>query len=84
MTTPSEATAAAADTSTALAAAGRLLRVEKGHAEPEEVAALAAILLARASSFAEPAAPAHRGRNKAGWRRLERTPGFRAPHSWQG
>ncbi|NEB72769.1 acyl-CoA carboxylase subunit epsilon, partial [Streptomyces fulvissimus] len=26
----------------------------------------------------------HRGRDTAGWRRLERTPGFRAPHSWQG
>ncbi|MDG4863605.1 acyl-CoA carboxylase subunit epsilon, partial [Streptomyces sp. T-3] len=24
------------------------------------------------------------GRSTAGWRRLERTPGFRAPHSWQG
>ncbi|MFJ8016298.1 acyl-CoA carboxylase subunit epsilon, partial [Streptomyces sp. NPDC096339] len=23
-------------------------------------------------------------RSQAGWRRLERTPGFRAPHSWQG
>ncbi|MQS10576.1 acyl-CoA carboxylase subunit epsilon, partial [Streptomyces sp. IF17] len=23
-------------------------------------------------------------RSVAGWRRLERTPGFRAPHSWQG
>ncbi|KUF18596.1 MULTISPECIES: acyl-CoA carboxylase subunit epsilon [Streptomyces] len=58
------------------------IRVEKGHAEPEEVAALTAILLARAA--AQPAtAPAH-GRPKAGWRRLERTPGFRAPHSWQG
>ncbi|WP_368661574.1 acyl-CoA carboxylase subunit epsilon [Streptomyces sp. NA04227] len=65
-------------------AASRLLRVEKGHAEPEEVAALTAILLARASSSDVTAAPAHRGRNKAGWRRLERTPGFRAPHSWQG
>ncbi|MFD3742245.1 acyl-CoA carboxylase subunit epsilon, partial [Streptomyces sp. NPDC058629] len=29
-------------------------------------------------------APAHRGRDTARWRRLERTPGFRAPHSWQG
>ncbi|NEA07339.1 acyl-CoA carboxylase subunit epsilon, partial [Streptomyces sp. SID10692] len=28
--------------------------------------------------------PARRGRDTAGWRRLERTPGFRAPHSWQG
>ncbi|MEU5577406.1 acyl-CoA carboxylase subunit epsilon [Streptomyces huasconensis] len=59
------------------------IRVEKGHAEPEEVAAITAILLARAA--ARPAAtPSHRGRDKAGWRRLERTPGFRAPHSWQG
>ncbi|GGS10726.1 hypothetical protein GCM10010252_57400 [Streptomyces aureoverticillatus] len=58
------------------------IRVEKGHAEPEEVAAITAILLARAA--AQPAAPTRRGRDKAGWRRLERTPGFRAPHSWQG
>ncbi|MFE9259257.1 acyl-CoA carboxylase subunit epsilon [Streptomyces sp. NPDC006879] len=58
-----------------------LLRVEKGHAEPEELAAITAILLARAS--ATPAAPAQ-ARSTAGWRRLERTPGFRAPHSWQG
>jgi hypothetical protein len=58
------------------------IRVEKGHAEPEEVAALTAILLARAA--AQPAtAPVHRGRAKAGWRRLEREPGFRAPHSWR-
>ncbi|MFD0413255.1 acyl-CoA carboxylase subunit epsilon [Streptomyces sp. NPDC127108] len=59
------------------------IRVEKGHAEPEEVAALTAILIARAAAQPD-TAPAHRGRDKAGWRRLERTPGFRAPHSWQG
>ncbi|QNS03925.1 acyl-CoA carboxylase subunit epsilon [Streptomyces xanthii] len=58
------------------------IRVEKGHAEPEEVAALTAILLARAAT--SPEAPSHRGRtDKAGWRRLEREPGFRAPHSWR-
>ncbi|WKX12909.1 acyl-CoA carboxylase subunit epsilon [Streptomyces sp. NL15-2K] len=58
------------------------IRVEKGHAEPEEVAAITAILLARAA--AQPSTtPAHRGRAKAGWRRLEREPGFRAPHSWR-
>jgi hypothetical protein len=56
------------------------IRVEKGHAEPEEVAAITAILLARAS--AAPAAPAHSAHRKAGWRRLEREGGFRAPHSW--
>lgn len=58
------------------------IRVEKGHAEPEEVAALTAILLARAARPAD-TAPAHRGRVRAGWRRLEREPGFRAPHSWR-
>ncbi|MET8245902.1 acyl-CoA carboxylase subunit epsilon [Streptomyces sp. NPDC005202] len=59
------------------------IRVEKGHAEPEEVAAITAILLARAA--ARPSTTqSHRGRLKAGWRRLERENGFRAPHSWHG
>ncbi|WP_435229096.1 acyl-CoA carboxylase subunit epsilon [Streptomyces sp. Tue6028] len=57
------------------------IRVEKGHAEPEEVAAITAILLARAAAQPDTALT-HRGRAKAGWRRLEREPGFRAPHSW--
>ncbi|MFR9800421.1 acyl-CoA carboxylase epsilon subunit [Streptomyces sp. MS06] len=60
------------------------IRVEKGHAEAEEVAALTAILLARAAArSAADTAPAHRGRQRAGWRRLERESGFRAPHSWR-
>ncbi|MEV1044728.1 acyl-CoA carboxylase subunit epsilon [Streptomyces sp. NPDC049916] len=59
-----------------------VLRVEKGHADPEELAAITAVLMARAA--AQPAAAPARGRDTAGWRRLERTPGFRAPHSWQG
>ncbi|MGF6946908.1 hypothetical protein BKA18_006761 [Streptomyces auratus] len=37
--------------------------------------------MARAAARPEPA-PSRR-RSTAGWRRLERTPGFRAPHSWQ-
>ncbi|WP_328750779.1 acyl-CoA carboxylase subunit epsilon [Streptomyces sp. NBC_00285] len=57
------------------------IRVEKGHAGPEEVAAITAILLARAA--ARPStAPTHSAHPKAGWRRLEREGGFRAPHSW--
>ncbi|MCX4513492.1 MULTISPECIES: acyl-CoA carboxylase subunit epsilon [Streptomyces] len=60
-----------------------LLRVEKGHADPEELAAITAVLLARAAAQPQDA-PAHRGRSTAGWRRLERQSGFRAPHSWQG
>ncbi|EMF54087.1 MULTISPECIES: acyl-CoA carboxylase epsilon subunit [Streptomyces] len=59
------------------------IRVEKGHAEPEEVAAITALLLARAAAQPTEATPAHRGRLRAGWRRLEREPGFRAPHSWR-
>ncbi|MFC9289265.1 acyl-CoA carboxylase subunit epsilon [Streptomyces sp. NPDC057052] len=59
------------------------IRVEKGHAEPEEVAALTAILLARAASRSSEPTRAHHGRPKAGWRRLEREGGFRAPHSWR-
>ena len=60
------------------------IRVEKGHAEPEEVAAITAVLLARAAAQPAASAQTHRGRAKAGWRRLEREPGFRAPHSWHG
>jgi hypothetical protein len=58
------------------------IRVEKGHAGPEEVAAITAVLLARAAARQEAPAPGHRGRARAGWRRLEREGGFRAPHSW--
>ncbi|MES4892563.1 acyl-CoA carboxylase subunit epsilon [Streptomyces sp. NPDC096012] len=58
------------------------IRVEKGHAEPEEVAAITAVLMARAAVQPASTTPAHRGRAKAGWRRLEREGGFRAPHSW--
>ncbi|MEV6736970.1 acyl-CoA carboxylase subunit epsilon [Streptomyces sp. NPDC001848] len=58
------------------------IRVEKGHAEPEEVAAITAVLLARAAAQTPATTASHRGRAKAGWRRLEREPGFRAPHSW--
>ncbi|MDF6045074.1 acyl-CoA carboxylase subunit epsilon [Streptomyces sp. JH14] len=64
--------------------ADSVLRVEKGLADPEELAAITAVLLARAAAAPAAAAPAHRSRTHAGWRRLERTPGFRAPHSWQG
>ncbi|WP_151771082.1 acyl-CoA carboxylase epsilon subunit [Streptomyces abyssomicinicus] len=59
------------------------IRVEKGQAEPEELAALTAILLARASSGPAPEAWRGGGSVRAAWRRLEREPGFRAPHSWR-
>ncbi|MGW7099102.1 acyl-CoA carboxylase subunit epsilon [Streptomyces sp. NPDC054838] len=62
--------------------ADTLLKVEKGHAEPEELAAITAILLARAAAPA--AAPVHTIGSQARWRRLERSPGFRSAHSWRG
>ncbi|QHA07043.1 acyl-CoA carboxylase subunit epsilon [Streptomyces broussonetiae] len=58
------------------------IRVEKGHAEPEEVAAITAVLMARAAARTATDGPTHRRRARAGWRRLEREGGFRAPHSW--
>ncbi|MFE4636394.1 acyl-CoA carboxylase subunit epsilon [Streptomyces sp. NPDC056773] len=64
-------------------ATGTLLKVEKGHAEPEELAAITAILLARAAATPEDASGSTLP-SQAGWRRLERTPGFRGPRSWQG
>lgn len=61
-----------------------VIRVERGHAEPEELAALTALLLARAASRATVAATAaEEPRTIAHWRRLERVPGLYVPHSWQ-
>ncbi|KAK1182402.1 acyl-CoA carboxylase subunit epsilon [Streptomyces sp. NBS 14/10] len=73
-----------ADTAAAVGTA-TLVRVEKGHADAEELAAVTAVLLARAAANAGHRRPSGRtGRSAAGWRRLERQRGFRAPHSWQG
>ncbi|MFJ6083320.1 acyl-CoA carboxylase subunit epsilon [Streptomyces sp. NPDC092369] len=58
------------------------IRVEKGHAEPEEVAAITAVLLARAAAQPSTDPADSTPKPKAGWRRLEREGGFRAPHSW--
>ncbi|WP_245654431.1 acyl-CoA carboxylase epsilon subunit [Streptomyces violens] len=60
-----------------------LVRVEKGEASEEELAALTAVLLARAAH--RPAAlPAQPHATAARWRRLERQRGFRGARSWQG
>ncbi|MFI9719495.1 acyl-CoA carboxylase epsilon subunit [Streptomyces sp. NPDC052396] len=63
--------------------ADTLVRVEKGTAGAEELAAVTAVLLARAAAATD-AAPARPRRTPARWRRLERANGFTAPHSWQG
>lgn len=59
-----------------------LFRVEKGHAGPEELAAITAVLMA-GTAIRRSADPDRCGRSRAGWCRLEHRPGFRAPHSWQ-
>ncbi|MGW1933457.1 acyl-CoA carboxylase epsilon subunit, partial [Streptomyces sp. NPDC001919] len=52
-----------------------LLRVEKGHADPEELAAITAVLLARAAARSdEDPAAGHRGRTTAGSRSRRRQP----------
>jgi hypothetical protein len=62
----------------------RLLRVEKGHAGPEELAALTAVLLARAAAADGTEADLAEDRpSPARWRRLERRTHFGAPHSWR-
>ncbi|WP_079151769.1 acyl-CoA carboxylase subunit epsilon [Streptomyces sp. RTd22] len=69
------------------AAAATLVRVEKGHADAEELAAVTAVLLARAAATAghsRDGAAARPRSSAARWRRLERRPAFSAPHSWQG
>ncbi|MGW6972669.1 acyl-CoA carboxylase subunit epsilon [Streptomyces sp. NPDC054952] len=57
-----------------------LLKVEKGNAAPEELAAITAILLARATTTTD--TTTRTTRTQAGWRRLERSAGYQAPHSW--
>ena len=60
----------------------RLVRVVRGRASEEEVAAVTALLMARATAAAPRGATTPRC-TRAGWQRLERSPGFRAPHDWQ-
>ncbi|MFC7883461.1 acyl-CoA carboxylase epsilon subunit [Streptomyces sp. NPDC057376] len=61
-----------------------LLRVEKGHAGPEELAAITAVLLARAAARpADHAATSAHARATAGWRRLERQTAFESPRAWR-
>jgi hypothetical protein len=70
--------------STSTDTAETLVRVEKGHAEPEELAAITAVLLARAKAEdASATSCSPPPRSTAGWRRLERQSGFNAPHSWR-
>lgn len=72
--------------STSVTTDGILLRVEKGHATDEEIAALTAVLLARiAPAGPGRAAPRPRHRDRVVcWRCHGSGAAFRAPHSWRG
>ncbi|WP_280341809.1 acyl-CoA carboxylase epsilon subunit [Nocardia neocaledoniensis] len=56
------------------------LRVEKGSADPDELAALLLLLLARRHTAPPPTVT----RPVARWRRLERRPAFTDPRAWTG
>jgi hypothetical protein len=61
--------------------AADFLRVERGRPGPEELAAVTAVLLARAARSGTAAMDEDRA--KAVWRRLERDGGFVLAHSWR-
>ncbi|WP_424887385.1 acyl-CoA carboxylase epsilon subunit [Streptomyces sp. XH2] len=58
------------------------IRIEKGSAGPEELAALTAVLLARTAAGADPDDLARHHRATARWTRPERTPRTPGPRSW--
>ncbi|MEY9837558.1 acyl-CoA carboxylase epsilon subunit [Streptacidiphilus sp. EB103A] len=70
---------------TATASIDPLVRVVKGSLADEELAALTAVLLARAaatSSKAAKGAASVAGRSQAQWQRPERRPSYNSPVSW--
>lgn len=65
-------------------APAHLLRIEKGSPAPEELAALTAVLLARAlGSGVAPDDLARRQQAVAHWRWPERVAGFEGPRTWR-
>ncbi|MGW4051963.1 acyl-CoA carboxylase subunit epsilon [Streptomyces sp. NPDC004779] len=62
--------------------ADNFLRIERGSADPEELAALVAVLFSRMAGPEEPEG-ASAGRPVARWQRLERAPGHHTPRSWR-
>ncbi|MFF3429876.1 acyl-CoA carboxylase epsilon subunit [Streptomyces sp. NPDC002602] len=61
-----------------------LLRIVRGNPSPEELAALTAILLARAAGAGvEPDDVARRQQVVALWRRPDRVAGFDGPRTWR-
>ncbi|MFD8982769.1 acyl-CoA carboxylase subunit epsilon [Streptomyces sp. NPDC059564] len=65
-------------------ASGHLIRVVKGRPDAEELAALTAVVLARAAAYeGQYGGTAGSGPAVAAWRRPERTRGFLGPRTWR-
>ncbi|MFF1560782.1 acyl-CoA carboxylase subunit epsilon [Streptomyces sp. NPDC058279] len=63
---------------------GHLIRVVKGRPDAEELAALTAVVLARAAAYeGEHGGTAGGGPARASWYRPERTRGFLGPRTWR-
>ncbi|MDI3405850.1 acyl-CoA carboxylase subunit epsilon [Streptomyces cavernicola] len=60
-----------------------LLRIERGHATEEELAAIAVTLLSLAAARSEPDGEESGGQCTVRWSRRERTRSYQAPHSWR-
>ncbi|MFB4424421.1 acyl-CoA carboxylase subunit epsilon [Streptomyces sp. QL37] len=60
-----------------------LLRVERGHPDAEELAALTAVLLVRTAAVRDTATVHGPSPAGARWRRPERTPAFANPRAWR-
>ncbi|MFJ8753433.1 acyl-CoA carboxylase subunit epsilon [Streptomyces sp. NPDC102441] len=72
------------DTDPDIQPAGLSLRVVKGNVSPEELAALTAVLMARAASAGvEPDDLARRHQAVALWQRPDRVAVFDGPRTWQ-
>ncbi|MFI2778845.1 acyl-CoA carboxylase epsilon subunit [Streptomyces sp. ALB3] len=62
----------------------QVIRVVKGRPDAEELAALTAVVMARAAAAeAERTGTAAGGPTPAGWRRRDRTRGFLVPRTWR-
>ncbi len=62
--------------------AGTVVRVVKGRLADEELAALTAVLLARAAATPGDGSKLGVARAQARWQRPERRPDYRSPVSW--
>jgi hypothetical protein len=60
-----------------------LVRITRGTLTDDELAALTAVLMARAAAVQQAAPAAHVVEPIARWQRLERRPAYFSPFSWQ-